>query len=253
MPQDSNPQELLETLNLPHFSDRLPDLIQNLRQVGEDLSKASPHQSYLPYWEDLYASSHSLKGVLNILRAPAPISSFVNSLTEILHEGLTGEVTCRRNLESAEIFSQLSLLLENKKPEDQIEDELHRPLKNLVSLFTLDLRHEDRLKDIPAHLFYVNEFVSKKAREITLLNLNNCAVEDEILLDEIPLWRTQLNEALQFPEFGRGIIVNFLPFLSPEGSRKLKVWAWVAAPSHSRAALKQRIKEVMPKVTIAKV
>lgn len=253
MPQDSSPPELSEALNLPHFSDRLPDLVQNLKQIGEDLGKTSPHQSYIPFWEDLYASAHSLKGVLKILQAPEAISTFVIKLTEILHNGLTGEVVCRRNQEAGEVFTQLAYLLENQKPEDIPLNDLLRPLDVLDSLFTLDLRHEDRLKDIPAHLFYVNEFVSKKAREITLLQLNNCAVEDEILLDEIPLWRTQLNEALQFQEFGRGIIVNFLPFLSPEGSRRLKVWAWVAASSHSRAALKQRIKEVMPKVTITKV
>jgi hypothetical protein len=253
MPTDSSPPELSEALNLPHFSDRLPDLVQNLKQVGEDLVKTHPHQSYIPFWEDLYSSAHSLKGVLKILKAPEAISIFVHKLTDILHDGLTGEVLCRRNQESGEIFTNLSYLLESKKPEDLQPEELLRPLEALESLFTLDLRHEDRIRDIPAHLFYVNEFVSKKAREITLLQLNNCAVEDEILLDEIPLWRTQLNEALQFQEFGRGIIVNFLPFLSPEGSRRLKVWAWVAASSHSRAALKQRIKEVMPKVTISKI
>ena len=67
------------------------------------------------------------------------------------------------------------------------------------------------------------------------------------------VWRTQLTEALSSAEFGRGLVINFLPFLSPEGSRKLKVWAWVAASTHTRAALKMRIKEVMPKVAITKV
>ncbi|RZA00170.1 MAG: hypothetical protein EOP11_18620 [Proteobacteria bacterium] len=106
---------------------------------------------------------------------------------------------------------------------------------------------------MPAHLFYVNEQVSKKAREISLLGLNHCVVEDQILLDEIPLWRTQLNEALLHAEFGRGLVVNFLPFISSEGSQSLKVWAWVAAATHSRAALKSRVKEVMPRVTISKL
>ena len=99
----------------------------------------------------------------------------------------------------------------------------------------------------------MSEFGSKKAREISLLKLNFCGVEDETRLDEIPLWRTQLQEALNSREFGRGLVVNFLPFLSPEGSRTLKVWAWVAAASYSRASLKQRVKEVMPKATITKL
>ena len=108
------------------------------------------------------------------------------------------------------------------------------------------------MESIPSHHSYVNEFVSKKAREIQLLNMNHCVVEDEALLDDIPLWRANLNEALNSPEFGRGILVNFLPLLSPEGSRTLKLWAWVAASSLSRASLKQRIKEVMPKTQITK-
>lgn len=252
-PGQQMPTEFSGVLELPSFSDRLPDLVQVLRQSGADLQAAAPNQTYIPFWEDSYAVAHNLKGVLKILSSPPTVSEFVIRLTEILLDGISGPFVCRRVSEAGAIFTEISRLLDCADPASLKKDQLMEPLDRLTALYEMDAVHEERLKEIPAHLFYVNEFVSKKAREIGLLKLNHCVVEDEILLDEIPLWRTQLNESLQSSEFGRGIVVNFLPFLSPEGSRRLKVWAWVAAATYSRAALKQRVKEVMPKVAITKL
>jgi hypothetical protein len=254
MPQDpSKPAECSGGPELPLFSDRLPDLIQSLHQAAEGLTHAPPKQSYIPYWEDLYAVAHGLKGVLKILSCPAGVAEAVTLLTGTLVEALSGDRVCRDGAKAAALFSRLALLLDAADLERATASGLRPPIDELESLYERDVPHEERLKEIPPHLFYVNEFVSKKAREITLLGLNHCVVEAEILLDEIPLWHTQLNEALRTPDGGRGLMVNFLPFLSPEGSRKLKVWAWVAAATHSRAALKQRIKEEMPSVALTKL
>lgn len=238
---------------LPKFSDRLPDLVQVLRHCGNELQEAKPTQTYLPYWEDIYAVAHSLKGVLQILSCPANIASLIVGLNDSLLLGLSGPKICRKIKEAGALLSDLAILLDQVDLAQISTQAMEEWNPRFRDLYEDDLFHDQRIKEIPAHLFYINEFVSKKAREIILLNMNHCVVEDEILLDEIPLWRTQLAEALLFPEFGRGIIVNFLPFISPEGSRQLKVWAWVAATSHSRAGLKQRIKEVMPKSQLGKI
>ncbi len=227
--------------------------MQVLRQSGSHLHSARPNQTYLPYWEDTYAVAHNLKGVLNILSSPPVVAEFITRFTEVLLQGLSGASICRSLKPAGDLFLEIAALLDVSEIEKISRSSLLGTLDRLVFLYATDEEHNERLKDVPAHLFYVNEFVSKKAREISLLNLNHCVVEDEILLDEIPLWRTQLSEALNSSEFGRGIVVNFLPFLSPEGSCRLKVWAWVAAATHSRASLKQRVKEVMPKVAITKL
>lgn len=248
-----NPPESFAGLELPRFADRLPDLVQALRQSGAELEGSRPQQTYLPYWEDIHAVAHSLKGVLQILACPPALVDFILQLNDSFREGLTGPAVCRRNREAGAALQQLASLLDTPEPADLTPPPLAAWLAEFNSLYEIDQPHEARVKSVPSHLFYVNDFVSKKAREIELLHLNHCVVEDMILLDEIPLWRTQLNEALYSADFGRGIVVNFLPFLSSEGSRQLKIWAWVAAASHSRAALKQRIKEVIPKAQITKL
>lgn len=240
-------------LDLPRFADRLPDLSQALRQTAGDLTLSLPAQSYIPYWEDLYAVSHNLKGVLSILSSPPAVADFIVAFTETLKNGLMGDAVCRKNKEAGALMRQTAAYLDGADPAALDAAELGRLVTAFAALYTRDVGHEDRLREVPSHLYHVSELVSKKAREITLLNLNHCVLEDEILLDEIPLWRTQLNETLLSPEFGRGLVVSFLPFISSEGSRRLKVWAWIAAATHSRAALKQRVKEVMPKVAITKL
>ena len=247
------PRELSGNPDLPSFSDRLPDLVQALRNVGRDLQGSAKNQSYIPYWEDLYAVAHSLKGVVKILNCPEHVAAFMFQLNEALLLALSGTNICRRTKDAGDAFLSLAQLLDQNDLGQIDGAALARWPETLKNLYTMDLPHEARREEIPAHLFHVDDFVTKKAREINLLHLNQCVVEDQILLDEIALWRTQLNEALTYPEFGRGLVVNFLPFISPEGSRKLKVWAWVAAASHNRASLKQRIKEVMPKVNLAKI
>jgi hypothetical protein len=250
MPPDV-PPELSAGLDLPAFTDRLPDLVQALRATSRDLAACGPHQSYVPYWEDVYAIAHSLKGVMHILSCPPVLADFMVRFNAALVEGLSGPAVCRQLKAAGDAFTKLADALDRDPLPG--EDFNGAWLASFRALYTPDVDHEARMAGVPAHLFYVNEQVSKKAREITLLGLNHCVVEDHILLDEIPLWRTQLSEALVHPEFGRGLVVNFLPFISSEGSQTLKVWAWVAAATHSRAALKSRVKEVMPKVTLTKL
>jgi hypothetical protein len=245
-------RELSGSPELPKFSDRLPDLVLSLRQVGRELAQCPPAQSYLPYWEDLYTVVHSLKGVLKILSCPEDLAQFILRLNETLLDALAGKSICRRTKDAGAAFSTLADLLDFANLKEIDLRKLSEWLAHLQSLYTVDIPHEERRKAIPPHLFHVSELVTKKARETDLLQMNQCMVEDEILLDDIAFWRSQLNECLTSPEFGRGLLINFLPFISPEGSRKLRVWAWVSAATHSRAALKQRIKEIMPKVKLAK-
>lgn len=254
MPQNPAPPELPAGPDLPNFGDRLPDLTMVLRQAGRDLVDSKPSQTYLPFFEDVYTVAHSLKGVILILNCPEAMANFVLALNESLLKTLSGSEICRRNKEAGELFLSLAETLDKEGPAEGIDPaKLQAWLPQFESLLQTDANHEERMLEIPPHLFYVNDFVSKRAREISLLGLNHTVVEDEILLDGIPLWRTQLQEALISPDFGRGLVVNFLPFLSSQGSRSLKLWAWVAAASHSRAALKQRVKEIMPKATLTKL
>jgi hypothetical protein len=250
-PDQTKPPESSGVPDLPRFADRLPDLLDALRQGAASLDASPAKQSYIPFFEDMYAVAHSLKGVLQILACPAEVAIAITTLSETLVAALAGNYICRKNKEAGALLAEFAGLLDQPDLTVLKSADLVKPLEALKALYQEDIPHEERLKEIPSHLFYVNEFVSKKARETNLLGLHHAVVE--ILLDEIPLWRTQLEEALSSEEFGRGLVVNFLPFLSPEGSRKLKVWAWISAATHSRAALKQRVKEVMPKVLLTKL
>lgn len=243
----------LGTPELPSFSDRLPDLITAVRSASNELSQAQDSESYIPYWEDLYSVVHSMKGILNLLTAPKFMTDFIMKFSDLLNDALNGAFLARDKKSSSQIFNEIADLLERPEFKFQEGDPLFGKVEQLQGSLSQDLGHQERLKEMPSHLFYVNELVSKKAREVKLLGFNDCVVEDVILLDQIPFWRAQLLDALRSPEFGRGFIVNFLPFLSPEGSRSIRVWAWIAAASNTRAALKQRVKDVMPRVHIAKV
>lgn len=243
----------MQAPKLPSLEDRLPDLAVAIRACARELSEARPTTSYIPFFEDLYAVVHGLKGVLGILAGSQEHRNFILRFVEVLQESLSGPMVLRKMKDAAKILEEIADRLDYPDLRSQDRASLAEKLDALAACYERDIPHEERMKEVPEHLFYVNEFVSKKAREISLLHLNQCVVEDNILLDQIPFWRTQLQEALLFPEFGRGIVVNFLPFINSEGSRTLKVWAWVAASSHSRATLKQRIKDVMPKVNITKV
>lgn len=235
---------------LPRFEDRVPDLVQVLRNVGSELESLKPHNSYLPAWEDLHAALHSMKGIVNILATPLGMGDFITRFTHLAGEALTGTFVIRRGSEVAQILRKVADLLEAHRFSLA---ELGQTIDQLPGLMERDIPHEERLSDIPEDLYYVSDLVSKKAREIALLGWNHCLVEDQILLEQIPFWKTQLLQALEIETRGRGFIVNFLPFIGPEGGRELKVWSWVGAPTDSRAALKQRIKEVMTKVQITSI
>jgi hypothetical protein len=249
----SLPPELSAALDLPAFEDRLPDLVQVLRETSRGLNRAHSHQSYIPYWEDAYAVAHSLKGVLKILNCPDELAEIIVRITESLNAGIVGEWVCRDLKGAASSFQALAHLLDIDDANRADISALKTWLKNFPKLYTPDVAHEERLSEVPKHLVYVSEVVSKKAREVKLLGLNDCVIEDQVLLDDIALWRTQLNEAMVMEEYGRGLVVNFLPFISSEGSRALNVWAWVAAATPSRAALKQRVKDLLPKVQLSKL
>ena len=247
MAQNRAPESFAE-LELPAFTDRLPDLVAALRGAADSL-RASPssRQSYLPYWEDVYAVAHSLKGVLGLLGCPEDLANFILSLNELLSDGLAGPSVCGRLGAAAEELAKVARVLDAKSPDPAA---LAAWTAHFPSLYEADLSHEERLKAVPPKLVYVDEKVSKRAREVNRLGLHQCALEDQILLDQIPAWRNRLTATLLGEDGSRGLVVNFLPFLSAEGSRSLRVWAWVAAATPSRAALKQRLKEAMPNAKI---
>ncbi|NUM89628.1 MAG: hypothetical protein HUU37_10520, partial [Bdellovibrionales bacterium] len=222
------------------------------RHVAQELAALGPHNSYLPAWEDLHAGLHSLKGIVNILATPPGMGDFIVRFTHLTGEALAGSSVIRRGKEMADALLPIAQLLEQGNGSWNLA-ELSRSLDKIPPLMEPDIPHERRLEDIPADLYYVSELVSKKAREIALLRWNHCIVEDQILLDQVPFWKTQLLESLEIENRGRGFVVNFLPFIGPEGGRELKVWAWVGAPTDTRAALKQRVKAVMPKVQITSI
>ncbi len=235
--------------NLPKFEDRVPDLVQALKTCGYALSPLKPPNSYLPFWEELYQAVHTMKGIVNILKASAEMRAFLVSLHETILAATTGTKVVRANAEIGAKLIELASHLEAnfERPDYGF---LEKKTLELAALYTEDLPHHERITVVPGDLYYVNEFVSKKVREIQALEWNHCLVEDDILLEQIPFWRAQLQQSLTLPDGNRGFVVNFLPFISSEGSKMLKIWAWVAAPTDSRAALKQRIKDEMPKVKI---
>lgn len=213
------------------------------------LALLKPPGSYLPLWEELYHAIHNTKGVMQILKTPEKMQRFLLSFHQTILAATTGPQVVRSAAEVAARLVEIADHLD-KKTQNPDFTFLEKKLREIESLYTNDLSHEKRIETIPENLYYVNDFVSKKVREIQVLGWNHCIVEDEILLEQIPFWRAQLQESLALPSKNQGLLVNFLPFINSEGSKTLKVWAWVAAPTDSRAALKQRIKEEMPKVKI---
>jgi hypothetical protein len=249
----ASPKELSGIPDFPAFSDRLPDLILAVRTAAQDLSASKPTESYLPYIEDLYLVLHGLKGSLNLIKIDKPMETFVLRFCELLSNCLQGELVIRDKAKAGSVLDGIREILEHPQLQHHEGDDLQQKLDQLEATTLKDIPHAERIKLMPSYVFYVNDLVSKKAREVSVMKFNDCVVEDTVMLEQIPFWRAQLNNALHCPEFGRGIVVNFLPLLSHEGSRSVKLWAWVAAGSLSRATLKQRIKDVMPKVTITKL
>ncbi len=249
----ASPKESSGILEFPSFTDRLPDLILAVRTASQDLSASKPTESYLPYVEDLYTVLHGLKGSLNLIKIEKEFEVFVLRFCELLSNCLQGEFVIRDKAKIGSVLDGIREILEHPQLQHHEGVGLQQKLDQFQELMMKDIPHAERIKLMPSYVFYVNDLVSKKAREVSELKFNDCVVEDTVMLEQIPFWRAQLNNALHCPEFGRGIVVNFLPLLSHEGSRSVKLWAWVAAGSLSRATLKQRIKDVMPKVTITKL
>ncbi|RZA08645.1 MAG: hypothetical protein EOP11_04285, partial [Proteobacteria bacterium] len=174
------PPELSAGLDLPAFTDRLPDLGQVLRTASRDIAAAGLNQSYIPYWEDVYQVAHSLKGVMYILSCPPELEAFMMELNAALLAGLAGPLVCRDLKAAGKAFGALSEGLDQSPlPGAAFYAQW---IAGFHGLYSEDVDHDARMNEVPAHLFYVNEQVSKKAREISLLGLNHCVVEDQILL-----------------------------------------------------------------------
>lgn len=242
--------ESSDLAKLPHFRDRLPDLLETLQSIGNRIQALPNTQSYIPYWEDLYTNLHGLKGVTQILPCEPELASFIVELCESVLCAYGGNKILRDYKKTGALLLRTKDCLAKANFSGETAQNL---VQELQQLFTDDLPHREREKLMPAHLFYVNDFVSKKFRETQLLNINHCVIEDEIFLNEIPEWRKKLDAFLDHEEYGRGFIINFLPFIQSEGSRKVKIWAWIALATPTRATLKQRIKESIPQVTITKI
>ena len=235
--------------NLPSFEDRLPDLVLVIQNSARKLETVTPPGSYLPTWEDLYQSVHSMKGVVGILKAPEPLRLFILNFHEAIAAATVGQKVVRDTAATAKCLAEIANHLNQKISALDVKF-LDKKVREIESLYVDDLPHEKRTESIPGDLYYVSEIVSKRVREMLHFGWSHCIVEDEILLEHIPFWRAQLQESLVLPDGNMGLLINFLPFISSEGSRTLKVWAWVAAPTDSRAALKQKVKDEMPKVKI---
>ncbi len=242
--------EYFDPANLPELRDRIPDLTDALEQCAKALQKLPKNKSYLPAWEDLYMVTHALKGVSKLLPAEQSLITAVIELSDTVALALQGNSLVRDHAKTAEILLQIKELLEKEKISVENSQSV---LQNLRASYIDDLTHQERLKEMPTNLFYVNEIVTKKYRETVLKNIFHCVLEDEILLQEIPSWRMELDQFLNHKDFGRGFVINFLPFINSEGSSKIKIWAWIALGTTTRAELKQRVKESLPNVSIAKV
>ncbi|MCO5142128.1 MAG: hypothetical protein M9962_03455 [Oligoflexia bacterium] len=247
MTTQRNPETPLDA-SLPSFFDRIPEFSNCIKSVHNQIYVDSK-QSFIPYWEEVYQKAHSLKGVLKILNCPEALAESFVRLTDTFANAVSGPFICR-NLEEAKkhiedlgkIFDQESKFISAKSLTDWIT--------KFESMHEKDIDHNERMKNISLGLFYINPFVSKKIREVELLHLHHCVAEEEILLSDLPTWRAQLENSIHEEGKGRGLIVNLLPLISPEGSRTIKVWAWVAANTESRAQLKQHVKEHLPKCQV---
>ncbi|MFM9458640.1 hypothetical protein, partial [Streptomyces europaeiscabiei] len=80
--------------------------------MGRDLSEARANQSYIPYFEDVYAVAHSLKGVTRILECPKAMEDFILDLNETFVRALSGPSLCRKLAEAGAVFLAMADLLD---------------------------------------------------------------------------------------------------------------------------------------------
>jgi hypothetical protein len=232
-----------DPIDLPHFADRLPELASESDICAENL-ETGVHKSYLPAFERLHAFVHGLKGVTKILQASTREEKFICDYNEALLLAIKEEFILERRLECAGLLRSIANQLRAAKFLGR-----EKVLEEFKALYVKDLNHEERMQFVPSGLAYVNEFVSKRAREAHLLELREYFLESTISLEELPRWQEKIQIAMNEGIPRAGLFINFLPFIQTERSKEVRAWAWVGVDQDDDE-FADFVKEIIPDIKV---
>ena len=245
------PPELSEELDFPSIFDRLPDFAQKLKSEANALQQAPAHQSYLPYWESIYKPVHALKGSLGLLACPVELRNFILQLNSCLVAGIREDKIVTNLAKAGSKFMALASKLERLKEETVATAGLKEDIESIVALYETDLTHSERASTIPPKTAFIDEFTSKKIREMYRLGLCHFSLHEKMMLEQLPVWNKSLEESLVFSEGGRGLVINYLPMLRGVLVSQFHVWAWVACEESHAEYLLAILKQKFPKANFS--
>ncbi|PMV51538.1 hypothetical protein, partial [Pseudomonas sp. FW305-3-2-15-C-LB3] len=90
---------------------------------------------------------------------------------------LQGPNIIRDKIRASQILAGVTEILEHPQLKTQEGASVMQLLDQLQGIMITDLDHAERIAGMPPYVFYVNDLVSKKAREVSLLKFNDCVVE----------------------------------------------------------------------------
>lgn len=224
--------------NLPALRDRLPELCHEIELSIQGLKKSN--RSALLAVEPLYEKVHSLKGLTKILQTEETLSKFLFSFNEDLSQICKGASSVCMRDECATQLEKINQLL-HSSPIVSVE------INNALLVFRKTLKKIDAAAtELPFTMPTPDARAYSRWHEAKQLGYKCFSVEESILLQEIPKWRSGLLECMKRNSEDRAFLVHSIPFVFAEASRSVRFWVCFAVPKEMEYSLLNQIKSQLP-------
>jgi hypothetical protein len=227
--------------SLPSIRDRLPDLVLAMEETLRQL--AIHHRPQILAWDRLYQTVHSVKGLLNILPCEVALRDFLLQFNLILSQLVEGICAPKQPSSSGETLQEMVAILNATPLDYTLEKSLKKFKDSLVKTETQNL-------PLPFTLHYPDPKVNARWQEAARLSYSILFVEDNILLQQIPEWKTKLAKTIDLVSGELGFVIHTMPFIFADSSRNIKLWTCLAIPQTKFENVKNEIKSQFPKATI---
>lgn len=226
---------------LPSYNERLPKLLELIKETARRMKNLPDIATYLPNWEPLYDYVHSFKGLTKIIGCTEKEKDNIFAIAGTLGEIAVGPYAVRNGPKVAEVLLQLHDLLRD-------DQEIESCLKELISRCEKEFDHTERLKRIPMPVDNLSDYSSKRAYEVERFQLSNRIYQELIDLENFPQWHHKLENSVRGEDKDRrGLLIACLPFFEPgTDNKRVKAWAWVAPGRPDDESVFQRVAAALP-------
>lgn len=235
-------EHLKSSSALPSYQDRLPKLLDLILETARRMRNLPEVASYLPNWEPLYESVHSLKGLVKIIECSEFEKDSIIALSDSCGKIAVGNLAVR----NGPIIAKDLLLIH-----DQLKNNLNieLALNELCKHCNVEWEHSERMQQIRAPRNDLSDFSSKRAYELEKFKFRSKTYAETIDLTDFPNWHKKLSNAVRGDDKDRrGLLVACTPnFIAATNNRnQIEAWAWVAPGRPDDSSVFQRVEIALP-------